>query len=89
MMASRARALLVRLPVSQFLPASLVSWALALSRLILTSTLPYALASNQSKLALRLNPKNPPALLAEAKKLRDDLVRLLATKTAAEQVERR
>ena len=51
--------------------------------LILTSTLPYALASNHAKLALRLNPQNPPAVLAEAIKLRDELVRLRAAKAGA------
>jgi hypothetical protein len=56
----------------------LCATTLALIWLVLTTTLPYALAVNSPELALWLNPNNPTALLARAETLRSQLLQQIS-----------
>jgi hypothetical protein len=52
--------------------------AMALFWLVLTKSLPYALAPSSPDLALALNPRNPAALIAKARQLRERLLVLVS-----------
>jgi hypothetical protein len=56
---------------------SLVLFSLLLCWLILTASLPYALVPSAPDVALRLNPNNPPALIAIAERTRAKLLSLV------------
>ncbi len=56
---------------------------LALFWLVLTKSLPYALAPSNPDLALRLNPNNPAALLAKADLVRERLLKLAGIRDQA------
>jgi hypothetical protein len=56
----------------------LCATALALSWLVLTTTLPYALAVSSPELALWLNPNNPAALISRAESLRSQLLQQIS-----------
>jgi len=60
-----------------------------LAWLVLTKSLPYALAPTNPDLALRLNPDNPIALLAKAERARAALLAIVTRAAAAAKTRRR